>query len=42
MDPDDDVDDTPDDPSWSWADRIAAHIAGIPEVDEDAIVLSEN
>jgi hypothetical protein len=34
------IDDTPDDPSW--AGRIAAHIAAIPEVDEDSIVLSEN
>jgi hypothetical protein len=38
----DEVDDTdaPDDPSW--AGRIAAHIAGTPEVPEDPIVRSEN
>lgn len=34
------IDDTPDDLSRQG--RIAAHIAGIPEVDEDSIVLSEN
>jgi hypothetical protein len=37
----DEVDDTPDDPSW--AGRIQAHIAGTPEVSEDdPVVLSEN
>jgi hypothetical protein len=33
-------DDTPDD--LSWAGRIEAFIGGIPEVDEDSIVVSEN